>query len=241
MKQNFVKIRTTHLDHNLKHAGYFIRVSIKSLNKYFLKHVCNDVYDFLSSKADSVTIQQWYEMTRDLIESGIYNPPGSKTTKTKPNNLKKLHFVNKGMGMINISKIINDKNVKKNLPTLFNKTEQILTVYTLTKTMRSKIFNHKEFIKTLDTNDILDNINNWPCNCTTSPFTEPNHGHIVTGDICIVQNNKLSKLLFKGPKYREPVSSNFLNCKTEIKNSLTNFSFYWCNKRESLSKAFHNG
>ena len=46
--------------------------------------------------------------------------------------------------MIKISKIINDKSVKKNLPAQFNKTEQILTVFTLTKTMQSKIFNHKE-------------------------------------------------------------------------------------------------
>ena len=76
-------------------------------------------------------------MTLDLIESRIYNPPVSKTTKTKPKNLIKLHFVN--MDMINISKIINDKNVKKSLPTQFNKTEQISTVYTLTKTIRSKI------------------------------------------------------------------------------------------------------
>ena len=52
--------------------------------------------------------------------------------------------------MINISKIINDKNVKKNLPTQFNKTEQISTVYTSSETIRSKIFNHKEFINTLD-------------------------------------------------------------------------------------------
>ena len=105
--------------------------------------------------------------------------------------------------MINISKIINDKNVKKNLPTQFNNTEQISTVYTLTKTIRSKIFNHKEFLKTLDTKDILDNTNNLPCNCTTSPFTDPNHGHIVTGDISITQNKKLRKLLCKGPKYSE--------------------------------------
>ena len=60
-------------------------------------------------------------MTLDLIESIIYNPPASKTTKTKPKNLIKLHFVNKGEGMINISKIRNDKNVKKN-STQFNKT-----------------------------------------------------------------------------------------------------------------------
>ena len=72
----------------------------------------------------------------------------------------KLHFVNKGMGKINNSKIINDKNVKKNLLTKFSKTEKISTVYTLAKTIRLKIFNRKEFIKALDTKDILGNMSN---------------------------------------------------------------------------------
>ena len=126
LKQNFVKILTTHLDHNLKDTDYFIRVSIKSFKKSFLKHICNDLYDFLTSKADSFLN---HEMTLDLIESRIYNPPASKTTKTKPKNLIKLHFVNKGMGMINISKIINDKNVKKSLPTQFNKTTNFNSIY----------------------------------------------------------------------------------------------------------------
>ena len=107
----------------MKDAGYFIRVSIKSFRKSFLKHICNDVYDFPSSKADSFPNQQWYEMTLDLIESRIYNPLASKTTKTKPKNVIKLHFINKDMDMINISKIINDKNVTKSLPTEFSKTE----------------------------------------------------------------------------------------------------------------------
>ena len=48
LKQNFVKMLTTHLDHNLKDARYFICVFIKS----FLKHAWNDACDFLSSKAD---------------------------------------------------------------------------------------------------------------------------------------------------------------------------------------------
>ena len=73
-------------------------------------------------------------MILDLIESRMYNLLASKTNKTKPENLIKLHVVNKGMDMINISKIINDKNMKKNLPTQFNKTGQISTVYTLVKT-----------------------------------------------------------------------------------------------------------
>ena len=45
LKQSLIKILATHLDHNLKDAAYFIRVSIR---KSFFKHVCNDVYDFLS-------------------------------------------------------------------------------------------------------------------------------------------------------------------------------------------------
>ena len=166
-----------------------------------------------------------------------YNPPASKTSKNKPRNLIKLHFVNTDMDMINIHKVINDKNLKENLLTQFNKTEQISTVYTLTKTIRFKIFNHKEFIKTLDTKDILDNMNNLPCNCTTSPFIDPNHGHI-SGDIHIVLSNKLRKLLYKDPKYREPVSINFSNCKTEIKNGLTKFSSDWCNTKGVSVKGF---
>ena len=105
--------------------------------------------------------------------------------------------------------------------------QQISTVYTLTKTIQSKIFNRKEFIRTLDPKDILDNMNNLPCNCTTSLYKSKPRG-TVTGDMHIAQN-KLRKLLCKGPKYREPASINFSNCKIEIKNSLTKFSSDWCN------------
>ena len=90
-----------------------------------MKHVCNDVYDFLISKVDSFPNHQWFEMTLDIIESRMYNPPASKATKNEPKSLRKSHFVNKGMGMKKISKIINDKNVKTNLPTQLNKVEQI--------------------------------------------------------------------------------------------------------------------
>ena len=71
-----------------------------------------------------------------------------------------------------------------------------------------------------------------------SPLTDPNHGRIESGDIRIVQNNKLRNLLRKGPKYREPVSINLSNCKTEIKNSLTKFSSDWCNKKGAPVKSF---
>ena len=57
---------------------------MKSFKIYFSKQICIDDYDFLSSKAASLPKQQSYEITLDLIESRTYNPPASKTTKTKP-------------------------------------------------------------------------------------------------------------------------------------------------------------
>ena len=222
----------------MKDAGYFIRVSIKSFKKSALKHISSDIYDFISNKPDNFPNEQWYDMALDLIEARIYDPTSSKITKQTPKNIVKVHFVNKGIDMINISNIINDKNVIATLPPQFNKTENIATVYTLTKTIRSKIFNHKEFIKNLDTNSILNESNNLPCNCKNSPFVDPNHGHILTGDLRIVKNNKLRKLLCKGPKYREPNSINWTKCKSEIKNSLVNFSSNWCNKKGIPTTSF---
>ena len=126
--------------------------------------------------------------------------------------------------------------MKKSVATQFKKAEQISTVYTLTETIRCKIFNHKEFIKMLDTKNILDNRYNLPCNCKSSPFSDPNHGHILTGETRIVQINKLAKLLHKGPKFREPVSINFSNCKTQIKKNLSKCSSDWCNKKGAPAK-----
>ena len=132
------------------------------------------------------------------------------------------------MDMINIIKITNDKNLKKNLPTQFNKTEQISTV-------RSKIFNHKEFMKTLHTKDILDNINNLPCNITiyrSNPSAYCNWRHTYC------PKHQIKQTALQDPIYREPVSINFLKCKTEIKNNLAKLSSNWCNEKGVPVKCF---
>ena len=41
------------------------------------------------------------------------------------------------------------------------------------------------------------------CDCESSPFRYEPHGHVITGDLRIVRNRTLRRLLEKGPKYRE--------------------------------------
>ena len=230
LKSNFLKILQTHFDADLKNAGYFIRVSIKSFKKSALKFISSNIYDFIGTKTNNFPNQQWYYMALDLIELRIYRPPISNKTKRIPKNIIRINFINKGMDMVNIGRILNGKNVTDTLPSQFKKTEKISVVYTLSNTIRSKIFNHKQFLNKLDTNSIIKQYNNLPCDCNNSPFKDPDHGHIVTGDLRIVQNNKLRKLLCKGPKYREPVPINWEKCRSEIKTGLSAFSTEWCNK-----------
>ena len=61
-------------------------------------------------------------MTLNLIESRIYDSPVPKANEPKKKKIIKLRFVNKDTDIINISKIINDQNLKKNY--LNNSTKQ---------------------------------------------------------------------------------------------------------------------
>ena len=61
------------------------------------------------------------------------------------------------------------------------------------------------------------------CSCHQSDFKHPNHGHVITGDLRIVEDAKLRKLLYKGPHFREPKSINYNKCKNEIIKSLDDF------------------
>ena len=92
--------------------------------------------------------------------------------------------------------------------------------YKLGNPIRNKIFNYKETVASIS-------VNNLPvlksCSCNQSDFKDPNHGHIVTGDLRIVEDVKLRKLFSKGPTYREPKSINYNKCKIEIIKSLDNF------------------
>ena len=56
--------------------------------------------------------------------------------------------------------------------------------------------------------------------CRTSSFCDPHHKHIITGDLKIIENKKLRKLLTKNLNYRKPKSINFTKAFFEIDQGL---------------------
>ena len=138
-------------------------------------------------------------------------------------------FANKGMEHINISAIMNLPEIVQSLPELLrDEMKQPKIVMKLDKPIRNKIMNYESTVRSIHhTNDedgsftLCSETNTpFPCSCSDSTFCDPNHGHIVTGDLRIVENSKLRKLLSKGPNYRENKTINYSKCNKEINQGL---------------------
>jgi hypothetical protein len=90
------------------------------------------------------------------------------------------------------------------------------------------VFNYNEIISD---DNVLENCPE-SCNCAQSEFNYHPFGHIITGDLNIIANKQLRRLLRRGPKFRLPTPINFEKCIEEIDDSLTNYCVKWC-KREN--------
>ena len=64
-------------------------------------------------------------------------------------------------------------------------------------------------------------VENLPqCECSQSVFKDPVHNHVVTGDLRIIENSKLRKLLSKGPNYRENKFLNYRKCLSAVESAI---------------------
>ena len=114
------------------------------------------------------------------------------------------------MDQIHLPTILHSHDVTSLLPEeLKSEENQPIVTFSLDKPIRNKILNYRDTISDLhfSLKDGQYCIENLPdCQCHLSDFHDNHHGHIVTGDLRIISNCKLRKLLSKGPNFREPRS-----------------------------------
>ena len=116
------------------------------------------------------------------------------------NNFIKVQFHNKGLDMINLSGILHHRSIVDSIPTfIVNKSPPIVS-YLYTKPIAGKIFNFKRCLRDLDFDVGTKNL---ICDCQDSRFKYGPAGHVLTGNLSIIRNRKLRKLLSIGPSYRE--------------------------------------
>ena len=71
------------------------------------------------------------------------------------------------------------------------------------------------------------------CQCKESKFCYEPHGHVITGDLRVIENAKLRELVAKEPKYREPNRVNWKATETMFLESINLYAKNW-SKREQI-------
>ena len=237
---NFIYIINESLRHNIKNTMNLIRVLLSSLKKSHCRILADRINDYLLEKHDTFRFSQFFSAALDICQYKIGTPSFIQNkNKPPPSNCCHIKFNNKAMDFINIHKIIRDKRVINSLP--HEVRNDIPTViYQLTDSIRSKLFNYKEFVQTLDVDSFLQDNTILPCDCINSPFVDPYHNHILTGNLNIISDSKLKGLIAKGPKYREPLPFSLEKAKAEILLGLDSCIDTWSSKTGLSKTVFHD-
>ena len=212
------------LTSDIFHSFNRIRILLNKAKKKVLKNIAFYIlnrtnYTFYPER------EQWYLYILDTINTKLFKPTSTPPKKTAPENVCTIRFINKGMEEIKISEIMRHADTIKALPDKLQNDEATpKVVMKLDSPIRNKILNYQETVKSIQhitEGDVSISLNSessslFPCTCSESTFSDPHHGHIVTGDLRIIENAKLRKLFSKGPNYRENKTVNYGKCLKEI-------------------------
>ena len=116
-----------------------------------------------------------------------------------PKHLMKIKFLHKGIDAINLPQLLRSQSVMDKIPAYFKDKEPPIISYQYTNTVANELFNFSSTLSNLEITNYLSHPQH--CQCNTSKFWYEPHGHVITGDLMVIENVKLRELVAKGPKY----------------------------------------
>ena len=111
--------------------------------------------------------------------------------------------------------------------------------YEYTSTVASKIFNFAPAFSNLNVSEYLSNPQT--CQFKESKFCYEPHGHVINGDLRVIENARLRELVAKGPKYREPNRVNWKATETMFLNPLISMQKIGPKENKWISNISLNG
>ena len=138
----------------------------------------------------------------DIANYRLFRPVTSDVPGEKPKHFMKIKFLNKAVDAINLPALLRSTSVIDKIPVYFRDKEPPIVSYEYTSTVASKIFHFAPALSNLNVSEYLSNPQT--CQCKESKFCYEPHGHVITGDLRVIENSRLRKLVAKGPTYRVP-------------------------------------
>ena len=140
---------------------------------------------------------------------------------------------------LHLKSIFSDTSIIDLLPNLIKTFAPLQIFYKYNDPISLPICNYASFLKNLTISDVKSILDN-PCDCASSPFNYAPHGHIVTGNLDIVDNVELREVLSYGCKYRIPVSKSPDVIYMSINEAVNNFIKSKSRKYSQKETAFDN-
>jgi hypothetical protein len=158
--------------------------------------------------------------------SDMINQRFRHRNKSSRSRFLRVFFDNKGIEMVNVPRLLH--TVNDAIPESFSVRDAPTVLFLRSRSIGSQIFNYKTVVESLETKEW--NADAHQCGCSTSEFCDPQHGHIVTGNLNVITNDKLRRLLTKGPTYREANDLDWKKVFTCIKKGVCELQQEWCAK-----------
>ena len=224
----FISELQSSLTNNIRNSMNFLRYILTTMKKSELRKTADLIQDDILTVSLNDQYVQWYLASLDYIESKLnFQPLTPKVKRSPPSFRCKVDYINKGIELINLPRILHDDKLRDTFPLQKDKYEVPTVIYKLVDPIRNTIFNFNKFVKNLDVYAFMKNETTIPCVCNNSTFVNSDHQHIITGDLRIIKNNKLRKLFTKGPKFREPVTIDLQKAKNELLTSMAVIIDQW--------------
>ena len=167
----------------------------------------------------------------DIANFRLFRPVRSDVPAENPKHFMKIKFLNKAVDAINLPALLRSTSVTNKIPVYFRDKEPPIVSYEYTSTVASKLFNFSPALSNLNVSEYFSNPQT--CQCKESKFCYEPHGHVITGDLRVIENAKLRELVAKGPKYREPNRVNWKATETMFLESIDLYAKNW-SKREQV-------
>ena len=171
---------------NLQNWRYLARKTITSLNLrttrklswIFAAHYYDVETDFPREITDVVL---------DLINYRLFLAK-KENSRTNNANFVKVLFQSPTVEKVELSSIF--RKHLDSIPQSFKSRESPTLIYSRSKKIGSTIFNYKDVVDEVIADDWKQDTA-ITCSCSNSEFCDPHHGHVVTGDLRIIENRKL--------------------------------------------------
>jgi len=212
---------------NLTNWRNLARIKINSINTTELHNLSWTVVE-LSNDCNTTYPREIINLVLDMINFRLFLSKEADTKKNM-NNFVKIYFQAKDIEEVRLSSIF--RKHLKSIPSTFQSKEPPTVLYSRSSHIGYTIFNYKDVVDSVITDDWKED-NFYTCNCSKSAFCDPPYGHIVTGNMKVIEHSQLRKLMCYGPGFRESQKVRWPAFLKDLKSSLKSCVNKWAEREK---------